>query len=387
MKINWKEIFSIKYNVWLVIIAMLVGLWLGNLILGLQGQALFSLARSLAHIRLIDAAGNPYPDEITVAPGATIQVGWNGHFVKPCQSSGWTQITAKNLAPVPVGPINQDETLSVTCTSASGPLTSNLAVHVSASVSSSGLTVLSPAKGEVWNLGQRYVISWNLTPGPQDQSNGTGSPATQRVTINLNRPDPPCLHQRPPCEIMQTAPYLIFDGQQSGNTYAWTVPPDLPDAYRGTQQITVDIGDQQAVSDTFEVGAPVGANSGAVLKVISPNGGEMWNKTGSNFVISWVAPASISKINISLEGEAGVAASGRMSQPIPIADNVDAAAGSYTVANISSIPDGQYRVTISAAGGPQTDSSDQTFTIQFSSTCGPRDLGCDANPADSVQGP
>ncbi|MBU6414830.1 peptidoglycan-binding protein [Patescibacteria group bacterium] len=118
-----------------------------------------------------------------------------------------------------------------------------------------------------------------------------------------------------------------------------------------------------------------GGSATSSLAVISPNGGEQWQK-GTTQTIKWSAPASVSAVSISLEPWIaclhGTPTCEIAIRPYTLAASTqNDGVFEWTVGKDASgndIPAGQYTVSIMAADGSVVDSSDAPFSVVASST-------------------
>ncbi|MDO8469752.1 MAG: IPT/TIG domain-containing protein, partial [bacterium] len=159
----------------------------------------------------------------------------------------------------------------------------SLSVNVGGVIPTSSITVTSPQAGETWRVGETYKILWN-------SNDPTMLPMASRVSITLNSPYPACLDSVPACSIPIRSPYTIAKDASDSGSYTWTIPVDLPDAYRGAAQITVARTSAPAAlgrSGTFEISRIIQPPTSTVwLDSLQPGTGPVGTTvtvTGSGF--------------------------------------------------------------------------------------------------------
>ncbi|MBI5733158.1 peptidoglycan-binding protein [Candidatus Jorgensenbacteria bacterium] len=149
---------------------------------------------------------------------------------------------------------------------------------------SAELKVYSPGYGEEWYAGKSYVIRWSVPPSPLGK-------AFELVSITLEPPQPSCppLSLGATCAFQLVKPYVIVKGAMNNGSYEWKVPSDLPEMYRGKQQITVQVQETgvSGMSALFSiVGSQVQPPVTGQIQVNSPAGGEEW-QVGKTYAIGW----------------------------------------------------------------------------------------------------
>lgn len=98
---------------------------------------------------------------------------------------------------------------------------------------SHGITVSSPAGGEMWVLGSTHTITW---------TDETGSSVNRSVYISLE-PYIACLYSNPACAVPQIAPYVIASNAPGTGSFTWTVPTDLASRYQTVARINISSTD------------------------------------------------------------------------------------------------------------------------------------------------
>lgn len=175
-----------------------------------------------------------------------------------------------------------------------------------------GFNVYSPSAGETWVPGQTYKIAWNqvwptiIGPGidPYSPNATQQSPATAvsnttfapigAVKITLHKYIS-CLYPEkstdPICMIAEVMPYVISEKADNNGYFAWTIPADLAETYKGQVIIKVSSvdGGFNGRSGVFTIGSG-GVTPPPVtpVKVYSPASGENWY-LGQSYKIAWSA--------------------------------------------------------------------------------------------------
>ncbi|MDO8469751.1 MAG: peptidoglycan-binding protein [bacterium] len=129
------------------------------------------------------------------------------------------------------------------------------------------ITVTSPQAGETWRVREQRRIAW-ITNDPSMRA------LAGRVSITLNGPYPTCLDTVPACSVPIRSPYVIAKDAPDTGSYAWAIPQSLPEAYRGSAQVTVArVGTPAAMgrSDTFTIVATPTSTVGDVHAVTAPS--------------------------------------------------------------------------------------------------------------------
>lgn len=438
---HYKQIFTRKENIWLVIILTLVGLFVLNAVLAASGHPLISSAFSRGVIvNLFDENGELYPPVIELNfSDETIQVGWKASRASSCfanspfdNSAPWSNSKATSIHPVTLGPFTKPETvISVVCKGKLGSASASMTVRQQ--VTNTKSLIFSPKKGDTWVVGKTYNIQWKnsstdcrrdpsclqgnplphvevdcmenqtcLLNTPQSSSLSSSSPPAVSShippvscqdgtpcyppipkpsipppnsippTITLNHPQPACANDPVhPCLMPIHSDYYIKCDAQGKNLCTWTIPAKFDPYFLGEVLITVAPNDGRSSfsSDVFTIIQGDQSSDSFHVKVKSPNGGEIWAKDVKEHQIDWSAPANVTKINISLIGDAAIDCGspicpvlGRMSSQYPIATQTNND-GSFVWTKISTVPAGTYKVTVSDADGSGSDDSDGVFYI------------------------
>ncbi len=101
--------------------------------------------------------------------------------------------------------------------------------------------VTSPKKGDQWQLGQAYNITW---------TNGTGLSGATSAYISLEPVPPACLSASPPCLVKQIAPYVIAEAAPYTGSFRWTVPENLSDLYQGNNMQIMVMANNSDINGT-----------------------------------------------------------------------------------------------------------------------------------------
>lgn len=104
-------------------------------------------------------------------------------------------------------------------------------------VKKESLTVTSPIAGSRWKTGDKNKITWTIDTTTGTAKVGDGA----KVLIQLRPSQAACLSSVTPCLMMTIAPYTIAESVDNSGTYEWNIPSMLIGAYRGAQQITIQV--------------------------------------------------------------------------------------------------------------------------------------------------
>lgn len=119
-------------------------------------------------------------------------------------------------------------------------------VEAATSAGDGVIEVTSPTAGAILVVGQKYSIDW---------TSKLVFFAASKVSIELIPPRPTCLDIVPACQIPELEAYSIASGILDSGKYSWTVPTNLPAAYKGQMQIRVSYDGISAsgLSGFFEI--------------------------------------------------------------------------------------------------------------------------------------
>ncbi len=145
------------------------------------------------------------------------------------------------------------------------------------------IRVLSPSKGDMWQVGNIYTIKW--------ASNGV---PTDSVNIYLGYVRPACLDTEPRCLIAEVMPETIVTKTFNDGAFEWTIP--TKDTLVGTRQITIEstFGNVIGRSDPFTI---TNTQTEKYIYVTRPAENETLYK-GEKYEIRWSAPKDTKYVDI-----------------------------------------------------------------------------------------
>jgi len=239
----------------------------------------------------------------------------------------------------------------------------------------SSITVLSPNGGEVWQIGKTYTIVWYSNNVVRDDlSYGK----TSRIDL---------------VDIAQGSAVVSGIGTagaglvQAANNISWTIPSNIP--VGATYKIRVStVGSDGNTADLriFDVSdAPlsIAAADTSSITVLSPNGGEQWQK-GTTQTIKWDS-TNVSAVYIKLRkgSDTYSGSEGLVTNTIP---NV----GYYQWVVPTTLPDGtDYAIRIVDGNGVVIDDSNALFsivaTVSQSQNISPKITGGSSLPPTTIQ--
>lgn len=200
------------------------------------------------------------------------------------------------------------------------------------------IVILSPNGGETWTKGETWPITWSF-------DNLAGSVMLQLVSGNNTSPDITIAHSIP---------------VQMG-LFPWTIPAAIPagDHYLIRVSLIANTGVLiQDISDGFFSIVESGTPPPQIIMVLSPNGGETWNK-GETWPITWQTDDMSGNVAIIL-----VRVQNNHRRRFVIARNApNTGSFAWTIPNF--IPDGNnYRIVVRLRDNPTSfDVSDAPFAI------------------------
>ncbi len=283
--------------------------------------------------------------------------------------------------------VAQDGTYTIQLceTSSSNCVTSGKFTIGSADSQTPDITIVSPNGGETWDANSTKTISWTF---------GGAYNAYAKVDIDLGRMFyPPCAAPMNG-SVSSCVPYFqktyTLDKNIAANAvYNWIVATDISNVAIPAGNYVVRVCpagsetncDMSNAEFTIRSGSSVGP-----LQIISPNGGEVWQK-GTTQTIRWMSPqyfratyADIKLISMPPIIDCPLYECGRLpSLTYTIATSVGINQNSYnwiigTLAPVVcpagysclpiSLPDAQYMIQICESGTNNCDTSDSYFTIQ-----------------------
>ncbi|MEN9341988.1 MAG: hypothetical protein RIQ54_244 [Candidatus Parcubacteria bacterium] len=217
----------------------------------------------------------------------------------------------------------------------------------------SKVTVVSPAGGETWLVGQEQKISWTVPPLPI-------SPST--VTISVAPQAPACLLANPPCKIAVIAPYIITENAPNTGVYTWKIPTTIPDVFLGTVRVTVAINGSDILATSNPFILKKSSEITDVITVLTPAAGDQW-QVGSANKILWSAPQKISKVDIYAQSHIVCITAPCNSPSVrPIAFGVPNT-GSYSWSIPSTFATGSYVLRISDSAAPSMFGVSGAFSV------------------------
>jgi hypothetical protein len=161
--------------------------------------------------------------------------------------------------------------------------------------------------------------------------------------------------------------------------------------YTVTFMVKNSSGGMVQTSSTVTVG---GTNTAGPLKIVSPNGGEIWQK-GTTQYITWTSPSYFRTTYVEIKLQPSNACTGQVCMqvfrmPYTIASNISVNQNSYSwnvgqvlgnsdsfgipVVGFSTAPDGQYTIQICEMGTSNCTSSSNLFMITSNQTVGLSDI-------------
>jgi len=194
-----------------------------------------------------------------------------------------------------------------------------------------GITVTSPNGGETWIRGNTYAITWTWT----------GSPGAY-VKIELLRG--------------QTVVGTITSSTSNDGSYSWTIPTTQTAAVDYFVRITSTSNPTIGDSSNYRFGITGPGGTTNLMKVTSPNGGEVW-APGTTHLITWDSDPIYAGGNVKIDLlKAGVVV-GTMTANTP-----NDGYFSWTISAGRAGTDFKVRIT-TLSSAPASDTSDGTFTI------------------------
>ena len=267
----------------------------------------------------------------TITDSAPTGSGGKGSYTWPISSTGSTGSDFK----VGIQSITQP---------AIKDMSDNYFTVTSGATTPASITVTSPNGGEIWKRGNAYPINWSYT----------GSPGSS-VSIVLFDGD--------------TQVFTIASSTSTGSgglgSYTWDIPSNKPlsNEYKVRVQSTSQSTVKDLSNNHFSIVAETTPTTS--ITVVSPNGGESWDRSISHS-ITWSytgSPGSNVKI-VLLKGGVEV---GTIASSVPIGSG---GKGSYSWGSYSGrVPGSDYKVSIQSISKPTIkDMSDNYFTVTSGTT-------------------
>jgi hypothetical protein len=230
--------------------------------------------------------------------------------------------------------------------------------------------ITSPKSGDVWVTGSAQHIMWTPahTPCGIADLGCDAQPAEDLDTVTITmRPVPKaCLESVLPCAQPDLAPYTITSSAPNNGQFDWTIPTTLKSTFTGDEQITVtqNMDGRRGVSSVFSIsGKGDSTDCAEDLAIVAPNGGETLIRKNT-FEVKWCPGSLKGLVNIYVSNYVPPG-QGRATTQYQLANQTpNDGSFNWTVgrAKTGDIPNDQYILTITGAGGVSS-SSDAPFTV------------------------